>query len=222
MEKTYFCLHDLPLFDTLERSVFSVVCSRAAIKKHFKRGDILFRQGDASDTLYLVKEGSFKLTRVTEDGKEVIVHVAGVRDVLGEAALFREGSHPTTAIALQDARVCALSRQRLEEIIRTHPELAMQVIYSLGNSLYNAWEQATELRSGTTEERVLNMFIRLAAEHGEQCIEGTKITVFLTQQDIADYVGASRVMVVQVIKKLAERNYLVKKGKNYILKNRCF
>jgi CRP/FNR family transcriptional regulator len=222
MEKTCFCLHDLPLFDALKRNVFSVICRKAAIKKHLMRGETLFCQGDVADTLYLIKEGTFKLARLTEDGKEVILQVVGTGRVLGEAALFREGVQPATAIALEESRVCALSRERLETVIRANPDLALQVINSLGHSLYSAWEQATELRTGNTEERILNLFIRLAAEHGETCEEGTRVCVNLTQQEIADFVGVSRVMATQVIKKLTQRNYLSRQGKYYILKDRCF
>ncbi|MBS3970697.1 MAG: Crp/Fnr family transcriptional regulator [Clostridia bacterium] len=222
MDKKQFCLHDLPLFDGMDRNLFTMVCRHAAIKRHYRRGETLFRQGEVSDTLYLIKEGSFKLIRVSEEGKEVILQVAGTGDVLGEAALFREGIHPATAVAMDNARVCALSRERLETVIRANPDLALKVIYSLGNSLYNAWEQASELRTGSTREKVLNLLIHLAANHGEQCPEGKKITLCLTQQEIADYIGASRVMVAQVLKELQARNYLIKKGKHYILKDSCF
>jgi CRP/FNR family transcriptional regulator len=222
MENKQFCLHDLPLFDSMERSVFSTVCRHAAVKRHFGRGEILFRQGEVSDTLYLIKEGSFKLVRVSEEGKEVILQVAGTGDVLGEAALFREGIHPVTAVALDEARVCALSRDRMENVIRANPDLALKVIFSLGSSLHNAWEQASDLRTGSTREKVLNLLIRLASDHSEQCADGKKITLCLTQQEIADFIGASRVMVAQVLKELQARNYLIKKGKHYILKDACF
>ncbi|EEG77982.1 Crp/Fnr family transcriptional regulator [Dethiobacter alkaliphilus] len=217
-----FCLHDLPLFDNLERSAFSTVCRHAAIKRHIRRGETLFHQGDPSDTLYLIKEGSFKLVRITEEGREVILHLAGCGEVLAEAALFREGIHPVSAVALEDARVCALSRERMEEVIQNNPDLALQVIYSLGSRLYNSWEQAVEIRAGSTQEKVLNLFIRLANEHGENCSDGTRIPVSLTQQEIADFVGASRVMVARALKTLSERNYVLKKGRYYILKDRCF
>ncbi|WP_342741342.1 helix-turn-helix domain-containing protein [Desulfoscipio geothermicus] len=144
--------------------------------------------------------------RVNEEGKEVILQVVGKGEVLGEATLFREGAQPTSAIALETARVCSLSRRHLEYIIRESPDLAMQVILSLGNRLYHTWEQVTELRTGSTREKVLNLLIRLAGEHGEPCPEGTKIKLYLTQQDIADFVGASRVMVVQALKELSARN----------------
>lgn len=223
MEKNRcLCMKDLPFFERVEQEVFSTVCRKAAAKKYYRRGEILFNQGDPSDTVFLIKEGSFKLVRVTEDGKEVILEVAGKGEVLGEAALFREGFHPATAVALEDARVCAVNRRRLEEVIRETPELALQVISSLGSRLYSYWEKLTELNAGTTREKVLNLMIRLAGEYGEPCPQGTRIRLHLTQQDIADFVGASRVMVVQALKELAAGNYLCREDKYYILKDRCF
>jgi len=69
---------------------------------------------------------------------------------------------------------------------------------------------------------VLNLLIRLAEEHGEPRTEGTKIKLHLTQQDIADFIGASRVMVAQALKELTERNCIERVDKYYILKDRCF
>lgn len=215
------CLRDLPLFECVEQQVFSRIC-RTAAKKYYQRGDYLFRQGDPTDTLFLIKEGSFKLVRVNEEGKEVILQVIGWGEVLGEAALFREGTQPASAIALEPARVCSLSREHLEQIIRESPDLAMQVILSLGNRLYSTWEQVTEFRTGSTREKVISLLIRLAEEHGEPSTEGTKIKLHLTQQDIADFVGASRVMVAQALKELTERNCIERVDKYFILKNRCF
>jgi len=216
------CLQDLPLFDNVEPDVFSKVCGQAASRRNLQRGDTLFNQGDTIDTLYLIKAGSFKLARVNEEGKEIILQVAAKGEVLGETALFRSGTHPATAIALEDARVCALNRLSLEEIIRESPDLALQVISSLANRLYSTWEQFTELRTGSIRDKVLNLFIRLAVEHGESSSEGTLIKIRLTQQDIADFIGASRVMVVQVLKELADQNYINKVDKYYLLKDRCF
>jgi len=217
-----FCLWDLPLFNGMERGTFSPVCREAADKKHYKRGDVLFNQGDPAEALYLIKEGRFKLVRGNEEGKEVILQMAGKGEVLGEAALFQVGDHPVTAVAMEDSRVCSLNRQRFESVLRESPDLALRVIFSLGSSLYSTWEQVTELRTGTTRERVLNLLLRLATEHGEPCPEGTMVKVHLTQQDIADFVGVSRVMAARTVKELGDCNYLAKKNKYYILKDRCF
>jgi len=68
----------------------------------------------------------------------------------------------------------------------------------------------------------LSLLFRLAREHGEPCPEGTLIKIYLTQQEIASLVGASRVMVAQVLKELTTENYLCRGEKYYILKDRCF
>lgn len=90
--------------------------------------------------------------RVTEDEKEVILQVVGRGEVLGEAALFREGFHPATAVALEDSRVCAVTRRSFEEIVRQSPDLAMQIIISLGSRLYDTWEQVSELNRLSLED----------------------------------------------------------------------
>ena len=219
--KRHFCLRDLPAFDAVDQDMFSLICRQAAVKRHYQRSDVLFSQGDPSDTLFLIKEGSFKLVRVNEDGKEVILQLAGRGEVLGEAALFQEGTHPAAAIAMEPSRVCALSRRRLEEIIRDSPELALQVILSLGKRLNSTWEQ-TDLRVGPVRDKVLSLLLRLAGEYGVPCDGGTVIKMRLTQQDMADFIGASRVMVAKSLKDLATRNYVHRENKFYVLKDRCF
>lgn len=216
------CMKELPLFTGVGQAAFGAVCNRAATKKQYQRGEVLFNQGDPSTTVFLIKDGSFKLVKVTEEGRETILRVAGKGEVLGEAALFRESSQPATAIALAEARVCAIQRLDLEKVVRETPELAMQIITSLGTRLYETWEQLAELNAGNIREKVLNLLLRLAAEHGEPCSGGTRIKLRLTQQDIAGFIGASRVMVAQVLTDLTAKGYLGKEEKYYVLRDRCF
>ncbi|MQL51870.1 cyclic nucleotide-binding domain-containing protein [Desulfofundulus thermobenzoicus] len=219
--KHCICLKDIPLFASVTPSSFHPIC-QAATKRYMRRGEILFHQGDKVDAVYLVKEGSFKMVRLTEEGQEVILQIASQGEIIGEAALFQEQCHPATAIALEDAKICHINRRLLEEIIKKTPDLAWQVIASLGSRLYATWEQMTELNTLTTREKVLSLLVRLAREHGEVCPEGTRIRFHLTQQEIASMVGASRVMVAQALKELITSNYLCREEKYYVLRDRCF
>ena len=223
MEKNRrLCMKELPVFIGVGKTAFEAVCSRAAIKRQCHRGEVLFHQGDPSTTVFLIKDGSFKLVKVTEEGRETILLVAGKGEVLGEAALFRESSHPATAVALEEARVCAINRPDLEKVVRETPDLALQIITSLGARLYETWEQMADLSAGNIREKVLNLLLRLAAEHGDPCPGGTRLKLRLTQQDIAGFIGASRVMVAQVLADLTAGGQLDKQEKYYILKDRCF
>jgi CRP/FNR family transcriptional regulator len=213
---------DLPLFSGVEPETFDAVCRVAATRKYYRRGEVLFNQGDANSTVFLIKDGSFKLVKMTEDGKDAILFVAAKGEVLGEAALFRDSFHPATAIALEDSRVCAISRRNMERAVRDDQDLALQIIRGLGARLYDTWEQLAELSAGDTRDRVLSLLLRLAAEHGIPCPEGTRIGLRLTQQDMADFIGASRVMVARVLRDLISGNRLLRQGQYYVLRDRCF
>lgn len=222
MAKRCLCIRHLPFFERAEQGLFGcMICRKAAQRRYYQRGDTFFRQGDPCDAVYLIKEGSIKLVHVTEDGKEVILQVVGKGEVLGEASLFREEAHLATAIVIEDARVCVVTRQRMEDAIRKSPDLALQVITSLGNRLYEAWEQVTNLNTGNTREKIINLLVRLASEHGEKYERETIIRLYLTQQEIADFVGASRVMVAHALKELTTSGLLRKDGKHYVLTDKC-
>jgi CRP/FNR family transcriptional regulator len=115
-----------------------------------------------------------------------------------------------------------MSRETFEKIIEANPHLACQVIENLGNRLYSLWNQMAEFKIQTTRDKLLNLLVQLAKQHGKQCPEGTLIDLNLTQQELASMVGASRVMVSQVLKELIHNGSITRIKKNYVLKNRCF
>jgi len=215
------CLRDLPLFATVESAVFRPVCA-VADRRQLHRGEVLFHQGDPVKSVHLVRQGSFKLVRVTEDGRETLLRIVGQGEILGEDGLFQDSRYAASAVVLEDAKVCSISRERLEEVIKQRPDLAWQVIASLGSRLSAVWSQLTEFNSQTTKEKVLSLLIRLAKEHGESCQQGTRIALRLTQEDIAGLVGASRVMVAQVLRDLTDDKHLLRDGRYYILRDNCF
>lgn len=97
----------------------------------FKPGEVIFRQGDpASGEAYLVHTGTIEVRR-TVDGEERILRTLGPGDLLGEVALFGQGSHSATAVALEPTILLVIPAHRLEQIVRTHPQLAIALIRQL-------------------------------------------------------------------------------------------
>jgi CRP-like cAMP-binding protein len=97
----------------------------------FNTGDLIFRQGDASnDEAYQVQEGAVEV-RKSEDGEERILRRLGKGDLLGEVALFRSAPHSATAIAIEPVTVLVIPERRLEEMVRAHPQLALALIRQL-------------------------------------------------------------------------------------------
>lgn len=220
-EECAFCLRDIPLFAGVQEDLFQHICQNTG-KRHLEKGEELFRQGEPAETVFLLKEGSVKLIQFTEEGREVIVDIAGKGDVLGEENLFSVQNWPVTAIALENTRCCTISRQQLEKAVLAQPRLTMQLISYLGSKFYQALESKGELLTDTVPVRLSKLLVRLAREHGRSTPQGTVIQVQLTQQDLADMLGVSRVIVVQALKELKVSGRIDKQGRYYLLKDKCF
>lgn len=210
-------LEYLPFLTCYEPDLINMLCRKAAVTRNLKKGEYLFKQGDMSDLLFVVREGNFKLVWINEAGKETILHLSGRGEFLGTTFAGHNSIHLSSAIALEASRVCVLTRSNLEEAIRESPDIALKIICNLGNRLHYLTHQVTEFHIGSTYKRVLNLLARLALEHGEPCFMGTRITLRLTQQDIANFVGASRAMVAQVLKQLTLENCIAREKNHFVL-----
>lgn len=222
LDKTYpdrtDSMQSRPVFTGLDNAAFKPVCIKS-ITQELKKGDFLFQQGDPAEYCYIIKEGTIRLTKLSEDGEETVVHVIGAGEILGESTLFRSVSyHPVTAIALENVKVCYLSRNVLEELVKKNPDLAWELFVNLSNQLYKNWEKILELNTQTTSEKVMGLLKQLSKEYGEPCELGTRIKFKLTQQELASMVGASRVMVSMALQKLIKKDLIVRDKKHYIIK----
>ncbi|MHB1126092.1 MAG: Crp/Fnr family transcriptional regulator [Bacillota bacterium] len=220
MSKCAICLRDLPIFEGLDGEDFASVCLTAS-KQKLEKGKCLFHQGTPAVTLYLIKEGTIKLVQYTEEGREIILGVVGRGEVLGETALFQQQKHFASAIALEMVKVCSISLNQFEQLIMAKPALAMKIIANLGQKLYLTMQQLGDVTNNSVADKLTRLFLRLAREYGEKTPEGHLITLNITQQDLANMVGASRVMVAQVLKQLKEKGFLIKHDKHYLIQDRC-
>lgn len=210
-------LEYIPFITGIEPELINLLCRKAAYTRRIKQGDALFKQGDVSEVIFIIREGSFKSVWINENGKEIILQMAWKGEMVATNSIEQSCRHLASAIALEDSSVCVISRDKLEAVIRDSPDVALQLICNLGNRLHQLSQQVTEFRIGSTRERVLHLLARLASQNGEPCRKGTKIKTRLTQQDIASFVGASRVMVSQSLKELTSSNYITRENNHYVI-----
>lgn len=220
MSKCVICLWNLPIFEGLSMDEFKDVCLNA-YKNTLKKGEYLFHRDQPADTVYLIKEGAVKLVQCTEEGKEIILDVVGRGQVLGETALFKKQNNLCDAVALETVNVCSFSLPQFEVLIKTRPNIALSVISNLGQKLYSTMQQLGDTANHSVENKLLALLFRLAKEHGKETAAGQLIKLNLTQEDMANMIGASRVMVAQLIKQFREQGLLSKEGKYYVIKDKC-
>ncbi len=217
MQRELLCLKELLLFDGLDKNDFYSICP-GTINKTLLKGQYLFHQGEHDHAVYLIKSGKLKLIQNTEEGREIIINIIGPGEVLGETALFQEQELTFSAVAIEDVRLCAMNRGDLETVIQRNPEFAVKIISHLARKLNATMRQVGETSGASVKEKLLRLLLRLANEYGKTTPEMTVIELKLTQQEMGNMIGASRVKVSQVLRELKAAGILDYNGKYYILK----
>ncbi len=166
--------------------------ARDLLQRRFRQGETIFQQGDPGQMLYLVESGQVRIYVQDGEGQEVSVSVCGRGDVFGELALIDELPRSASAVAMEDTVVYILNRERLREHVRHSPQLALNFMKALSVRVRTSTEQLGSLTLLDIPGRLARKLLELAQNHGVAEAEGVRITLALTQSDLASLTGATR------------------------------
>ena len=172
------------------------------------RGRTLFNEGDPGDRLYVVTEGKIKLGRTAADGRENLLAILGPGEMFGELSLFDPGPRTATATAVTDTSVLGLGHDELEPWLTGRPEVAAQLLGALAQRLRRTNEAMADLVFSDVPGRVAKALLDLARRFGVQSEDGLHVTHDLTQEELAQLVGASRETVNKALADFASRGFL--------------
>ena len=184
------------------------------------RGTILFSEGEPGDSLYIVLSGKVKLGRRSSDGRENLVAVMGPSDQFGELSLFDPGPRTSTAAVVTDVRVARLPKEALHSWVRDRPEIALQLLRVVARRLRRTNTMLADLIFVDVPGRVAKQLLQLAQKFGS--LEGgqLRVTHDLTQEELAQLVGASRETVNKALADFASRGWLRLEGKSVVILDR--
>jgi CRP-like cAMP-binding protein len=158
----------------------------------YKKHAVLFHEGDAADSLFIVMSGCIAVTSVSAEGKEAILSILKEGDVVGEMGIIDAAPRSATVKALCDTRVALLGRDAFLELLDKHPMLNRAVISGLTKRL-RATNQAVSAASYLQiKARLADALLMLEKNFGERFEGGSRITIRLTNQQMANMVGTSR------------------------------
>ena len=182
--------------------------------KHFGRNEVIFHRDDAGGHIYLIAAGTVKITVEEESGQEVVIALARGGDVFGELALFDEGPRSATVTALTETHALSLARQEFIATLERNPDAMRRMLSLLVKIVRHSTGHVEDLVFLDLPGRVAKCLLDLAdASGGDQ--------VDLTQEDLAGFVGATRVSVNRVLADLEKRD-AIKIGRRHIkLKDRA-
>jgi CRP/FNR family transcriptional regulator, cyclic AMP receptor protein len=209
-------LSEAPLFDALSEEDSRALRAGVSVVK-LARGDRLFAEGDIGDKLYIIITGKIKLTRAAPDGRENLQSVHGPGEMFGELSLFDPVPRTATATAVTDAELAGLAHDDVRKWLSTRPEVAMHLLAALAQRLRRINDVKADLVFTDVPGRVAKALLDLAERFGVQNSEGIQVNHDLTQEELAQLVGASRETVNKALADFAARGWIQLAAKSVLV-----
>lgn len=192
---------------TLTPDEFEDLVARGA-RRHFRRGAYLLNEGEISDHVALVLNGRAKVSSVTQDGREVVLAVRGPGDLVGELSALDGGVRSASVSALEPVEAAIIPSERFESFLQSHPRLAILLLQTIIRRQRDSDRKRIEFGAYDTPGRVARRLVELADQYGEEDPRGVRITLSLTQDELAGWTGASREAVSKALRHFRDRGWI--------------
>jgi len=196
-----------PLFAALDDEDAAALME-SMTTSHLERGDILFHEGDQGDRLYVIGEGKIKLGRTSVDGRENLLAILGPGEMFGELSLFDPGARTATATAVAETQLIALGHEDLDSFLSGRPAVAANLLAALARRLRRTNETLADLVFTDVPGRVAKALLDLSIRFGRPAEDGILVAHDLTQEELAQLVGASRETVNKALADFATRGWI--------------
>jgi CRP/FNR family transcriptional regulator len=202
-------LERAPLFSVLDSSDLKLLANKFHPIR-FRRGEVIFREGEPTERLFLIESGRVKLSIGSQAGHELLIAVLGEGQIFGELAVIDRGPRAMDARAMEDTQVSALDADVFWMMLENRPAFARRLLELMARRLRRADQATQDLVFFDAPTRLARRLIELAEGHGEPVGDGDVIgiTVRVTQEEIAQMIGVSRGSANRLIASFAERGWI--------------
>ena len=207
-------LSHVPVFETLGPRELTRVAA-VTVPRSFGAGHVIFREGDQSDTCYIVRAGHARAVREHGDGRTLTLAHFGPGDIFGELAMFDDERRSATVETLDEVEAIAVLGTDMRRLLKEHPGLALKLVVSLGRRLREANERIARQSFQTVQSRVAGVLGQLVAQAQAEGADQSDVVVTITQADIAQLVGSSRESASRFLAVL-ERAEVVTQGRGRV------
>jgi CRP/FNR family transcriptional regulator, cyclic AMP receptor protein len=204
----------VPVFETLAPEDLQRVVE-VAVPRSFPGHHVIFREGDASDTCYVVRAGHARAVREHPDGRIITLAHFGPGDIFGELAMFDDELRSATVETLDDVQAIAVLGSDMRRLLRQHPDIAVKLVIALGRRLREANERLARQSFQTVQSRVAVVLDGLVRQAQSEGAGASDVLVKITQADIAQLAGSSRESASRFIAVL-ERAGVITQGRGRI------
>lgn len=204
-------LQSINLFYSVKDNFLEHISSLCKIKT-FPKSSMIILEEEYGDRLFIVKTGTVKITRVNDEGKEVILALLGSGDFFGEMAILDGNSRSANALAQEKCELITINKEDFLELLKNNFQICMNLLEELAVRLRKSDQQIEALSLSDAEHRIGVSILNLAEDMG--VIKNGEVTIesLPYQQDIANMAGTSRETVSRVLKLFEDRLLISKVG----------
>ena len=206
-------LRSVALFADLEEGELERF-SHVAVPRTFPAGTRVFHEGDNSDACYIVREGSFRVTREHSDGRAITLATLGPGEIFGELAMLDGDKRSASAESITDGTLLALPANDVRNLLARNPEIALKLVGGLVRRLRQANMRLSRQSFQTVPSRVAGILAQLSRD-GQDDDETAEVTIRMNQTDLAQLAGTSRESVSRFLAEL-ERAGVVRSGRGRV------
>jgi len=195
-------LENVPLFSGLSAEALVEIEQHGTVKS-YKKNTVIINQDDDTDSLYVILSGSVKVFISGEDGREAVLNHEGKGEYFGDLALIDKQPRVASVMTMESSRFMIISRENFMKCLSKNPEIALNLIRPMTSRIRMLAQNVSSLALLDVYGRVARTLLQQSHEEGDEMV-----TERLTQQEIADMVGASRAMVSRILKDLKSGGYI--------------
>src|SRR4051812_9801284 len=210
-EDTAALLARVPAFEELGAAELAAVAA-VAVPRRFEAGEAVFREGDASNACYVVRDGHARAIREHVDGRQITLASFGPGDIFGELAMFDDELRSTTVEAIDDVDALAIRGQDMRRLMHEHADIAVKLAVSLVRRLRRTNERLARQAFLTVQSRVAAVLAQLVEQARREGAEARDVLITATQADLAKLAGSSRESASRFLAEL-ERAGVISQGR---------
>ena len=186
----------------------------------FKKKEEIFAEGDQPEWFYIVSQGKIKITKLSHEGKEIILELISPTDIFGGVAVLRNFPYPANAVAMEESEVLKITRKNLMRLVDRFPNLMYCIALQLGDRMKSSYDSLKNIALERVEARIAALLLKLAHKIGIETRDGVAIDMRLTKQDVADMVGTTVETSIRTFSKFRKQGLLSDRDGKIVIKDR--
>ena len=206
----------IPLFSELVDDDLRAI-SKVTVKQNFRKDNMVLIEEEVGSTMFIILDGRVKISRISDEGREVILSIMSEGDFFGEMSILDGQARSANVITLEDSSILIIHREDFLQMMHDYPQIAINLLKELAHRLRRSDSQIKSLSLQNATGKVASTLLRIADDSGKIHLGQVEIPKLPPQQDLANMAGTSRETISRVLKSLSEKGYLRKEGNKLII-----